>query len=164
MRAVLLAAFRKPASLETAQMPVSGPREVLVRVKFAPVHPADLATILGKYEGKPIAPCILGVEGSGEVVSAEDQGLVGKKVSFFTSAGTWAEYTVVPVTNIMPLADTEDLRQAACYLINPLTALLLLKAVQGESFVINAGSSALAKALIRQASIDGVKSVAIVRK
>ncbi|MED5471585.1 MAG: alcohol dehydrogenase catalytic domain-containing protein, partial [Verrucomicrobiota bacterium] len=45
-----------------------GPEELLVRTQYAPINPADLNVIEGKYGKLPQLPAIIGNEGSGQVV------------------------------------------------------------------------------------------------
>lgn len=165
MKAVQVLQFRKPPTLSTLPIPQPSPSQVLIKVQYSPVNPADLATILGKYLGKPLAPCVLGVEGSGEVVAEgrEVRGMIGKKVSFFTQEGAWAEYATADWKNTIEISNT-DMKQAACFSINPLTSLLLLKSFKGNSFLINAGASVLSQLLIKQAAIDRITAIAIVRR
>lgn len=165
MKAVQVLQFRKPPILATVPIPTPAPRQVLIKVQYSPVNPADLATIIGKYLGKPLAPCVLGVEGSGEVVAEgrEVSGMIGKRVSFFTQEGSWAEYATADANNTLEISNS-DMKQAACFSINPLTSLLLLKSFTGSSFLINAGASVLSQLLIKQAAIDGITAIAIVRR
>jgi len=165
MKAIQVLQFRHPPKLVTLPIPQPAPYQVLIKVHCSPVNPADLATILGKYQGKPAAPCVLGVEGSGEVVAEgrEVKGMMRKRVSFFTKGGAWAEYALADRSETMEI-NAEDMQQAACFCVNPLTALLLLTSFQGSPFLINAGTSALARILIQQAAIDHIKAVAIVRR
>lgn len=165
MKAIQVLQFRHPPKLVTLPIPQPSPSQVLIKVQYSPVNPADLATMLGKYQGKSVAPCVLGVEGSGEVVAEgrEVKGMVGKRVSFFTKGGAWAEYALAEKTATMEVAMGE-MKQAACFCVNPLTALLLLTSFQGFPFLINAGASALARTLLQQAAIDRIPTVAIVRR
>lgn len=162
MKAVVLSAFRTAPKVDRIPRPSPAANQVMVKVRYSALHPADFGTIQGKYHAKPTVPCVLGIEGSGEVVSKGE--LLGRKVAFFTASGTWCEYAVTAFDNVLPLPDNEDLRVASCSFCNPLTALMLLKRVQGKSLLINAGASALSKALLKQAAVDGVQAVAIVRK
>jgi len=66
---------------------------------------------------------VLGSEGSGvivEVGEGVDANLVGKKASFLL--GAWTTHAVVPINLTIILDDSQDLKQAANAIINPLTA------------------------------------------
>src|SRR2546430_6652756 len=53
--------------VESQPWPTPGPDEVVVEMRAAPINPADLNAIEGKYPGKREVPAVPGVEGSGIV-------------------------------------------------------------------------------------------------
>jgi len=53
--------------VEELELPAPGSGEVLVEIKAAPINPADLNTIEGKYPVKPALPAVPGIEGVGIV-------------------------------------------------------------------------------------------------
>src|SRR5256886_16755742 len=80
--------------IESQPWPRPGPDEVVVEMRAAPINPADLNAIEGKYPGKREVPAVPGFEGSG-IVSE-----LGKNVSKLTigslvilphDIGTWRE-------------------------------------------------------------------------
>src|SRR4030081_3552880 len=80
--------------IESQPWPTQGPDEVVVEMRAAPINPADLNAIEGKYPGKREVPAVPGFEGSGIVVD------VGASVSTITKGalvilphniGTWRE-------------------------------------------------------------------------
>src|SRR5437764_9199473 len=64
--------------VESQPWPTPGPDEVVVEMRAAPINPADLNAIEGKYPGKREVPAVPGFEGSG-IVSE-----LGKNVSNLT--------------------------------------------------------------------------------
>src|SRR5438094_8961423 len=53
--------------IESQPWPKTGPGEVVVEMRAAPINPADLNAIEGKYPGKREVPAVPGFEGSGIV-------------------------------------------------------------------------------------------------
>src|SRR2546430_14499259 len=64
--------------VESQPWPTPGPDEVVVEMRAAPINPADLNAIEGKYPGKREVPAVPGFEGSGIVLG------MGKKVKKLT--------------------------------------------------------------------------------
>lgn len=145
-------------------VPQPGPGQALVRVHYSTVNPIDkILYYINKNEGN-----VLGTDGSGvieqvgEGVSAE---LVGKKVAFFGAA--YANYRVADVHSLAVLHDSQDLRQAANAIVNPLTAIGQQELVRkkGAKAIINlAGASQLSKQLNKLLNQEGVDFLNIVRK
>src|SRR6266446_9171187 len=74
--------------------PEPAPNEVVVRMSAAPINPADLNGIEGKYPIKATLPATPGMEGAGvviEVGSAVRDLAVGSQVILPHSFGTWRE-------------------------------------------------------------------------
>src|ERR1043166_8199964 len=73
--------------------------EVVVKMSAAPINPADLNAIEGKYPIKPALPATPGMEGAGfvvEVGSAVRNLDVGAAVILPHGLGTWREACAVP--------------------------------------------------------------------
>src|ERR1700745_737030 len=74
--------------------PAPGPDEVVVRMSAAPINPADLNSIEGKYPIKQPLPATPGMEGAGVVIetgSAVRDLAIGTQVILPHSFGTWRE-------------------------------------------------------------------------
>ena len=50
--------------------PIPAPDEVVVQMRAAPLNPADINAIEGKYPIRPTLPATPGMEGAGVVVAA----------------------------------------------------------------------------------------------
>ncbi len=153
------------------QLPELDPHDVRVRMKFAPVNPADLNVIHGNYGRKPRLPCIPGHEGSGvvEEIGADVASLsVGDPVIPLLGAGTWTQHLVAAEHFFAKLPAAIDLAQAAMLRINPSTAWLLLREyvplVEGDWIAQNAGNSAVGRALIQIAKKQGIRTLSFVRR
>src|SRR3954469_15035803 len=78
--------------------PAPGPDEVVVRMSAAPINPADLNSIEGKYPIKQALPATPGMEGAGVVIecgSAVRNLAVGTHVILPHGFGTWREVAVI---------------------------------------------------------------------
>lgn len=159
--------------IESIPVPRPGKGQVLVRMHASPVNPSDLALLKGGYMERnyPFTP---GLEGSGEVVESGGGILarlrVGKRVACSPEPkgdGTWAEYMVTSATRTSPLPKGTSPEQGSMMLVNPMTALVLMKiARQGHyaAVVNNAAASAMGKMLIRLARQNNMPLINIVRK
>ncbi|MGB9276569.1 MAG: alcohol dehydrogenase catalytic domain-containing protein, partial [Terrimicrobiaceae bacterium] len=89
-----LTSFGKPADVlrvRESAPPQPGEGELLVEMVAAPVNPADLNVIEGKYGELPVLPAVIGNEGVGRVAA------LGPKVKDFSEGdlvlpmrrGTW---------------------------------------------------------------------------
>jgi mitochondrial enoyl-[acyl-carrier protein] reductase / trans-2-enoyl-CoA reductase len=157
--------------VESRRRPRPGPDEVEVEMRAAPINPADLNAIEGKYPGKREVPAVPGFEGSG-IVSE-----LGKNVSKLTigslvilphDIGTWREACVVKAEELVVVPSDVDPVQAAMLKINPLTAWRLLHGYvelkAGDWVIQNAANSAAGRAVIQIAHALGYKTVNVVRR
>jgi NADPH:quinone reductase-like Zn-dependent oxidoreductase len=82
--------------------------------------------------------------------------------------GNWADYAVVPAHDLLPAPDELSDEQAACFTINPASAILMLRHVlavpQGEWLLQSAASGELGRMIIRLAKHDGIRTINIVRR
>lgn len=110
--------------------------QVQVRVLSRPVHPGDLAGVQG-FPGAPqqrfAAPRTPGLEGMG-LVESVGEGVrdlrPGQRVAFFPVPGAWSELLTAPSDLVVPVPDGLSDETAALMLVNPLTLLTLLRAVE----------------------------------
>ncbi len=157
--------------MESQPWPSCGPDEAVVAVHAAPVNPADLNQIEGKYPVRFEFPATPGFEGAGVVteVGANVKTLTpGARVILPHSIGTWREACAVQAEELVPVPPEMDLTQAAMLKINPLTAWRLLhgyvKLQGGEWLIQNAANSAAGRAVIQIAHELGLKTVNVVRR
>ncbi len=144
--------------LAEVPIPVPGPGEVLIKMKFSPINYSDLSLLQGTHAPRPQYPVIPGIEGSGVIVQS-GKGLIpalrkGKRVACTASenkGGTWAEFMVTSASRTIPLNKKLDDEQGAMLLVNPLTALSLIEIAlrnKQRAIVNNAAASSLGKMLI----------------
>jgi len=149
--------------------PASG--EVIVKMRAAPINPADLNQIEGKYPVRAELPATPGFEGAGIVVD------VGSDVKDLTSGalvilphnvGTWRDAVAVNAGELVVVpADIKPVH-AAMLKINPMTAWRLLhdyvELARGDWLIQNAANSAAGRAVIQIAHQLGYKTVNVVRR
>lgn len=143
--------------------------QVVVKVEMGSVNPSDEMFVQGLYGLPRRAGVPAGFEGVGTVVEAGPglmgRWLKGKRVSFFaTQSGSWAEYALTDAAACVPVS--KDLRDedAAGLLVNPMTAWAMLDLVEGDSFVMSAAGSQLAKFMISLGRDRGLKPIGVVRR
>lgn len=164
----------KPAEvLELVERPLSNleGHAVRVRMRYAPVNPADLNFIEGNYGRPSNPPAIPGHEGCGEVVAVGP--LVtslekGDVVMPLLGAGCWSQYLTAAEHHFAKLPSSIDPVQASMLRINPVTAWHLLnKHVDlepGDWVVQNAANSGVGRALIQIAKKQGFRTINFVRR
>lgn len=146
-----------------------GPGEVLVRMLFAPVNPADLNMLEGKYGEQRPLPDVPGNEGCGRVVAAGtgvDPSWVGRLVLVDREA--WREEGRWKVEDLVPVPAGLEARAACVLRVNPPTAWRLLHDFAdlgaGDWIVQNAATSSVGRAVIEIAARSGWKTLNVVRR
>src|SRR6266404_1847277 len=135
--------------------PQPGPDEVLVKVSAAPINPADLNSIEGKYPIKAALPATPGMEGAGVVmeVGKDIRGLsVGTQVILPHGFGTWREVAVIPPGKLVAAPSEIEPLQAAMLKVNPITAWRILHDFvplrPGDWLIQNAANSGAGESVI----------------
>ena len=174
IRVAVYSAHGNPVDvLRVESQPWPKPRadEVLVQMQAAPINPADLNAIEGKYPGKREVPAVPGFEGSGIVAEtgANVSNLtIGSLVILPHDIGTWREACVVKAEQVVVVPQKIDPIQAAMLKINPLTAWRLLHGYvelkAGDWVIQNAANSAAGRAVIQISHALGYKTINIVRR
>jgi len=173
-KAVIYRQFGVPAeTVEVVDVPAAapGPGQVLVENVLAPINPADLNTIEGKYPVRYPFPATPGVEGVGTVAAlgSDVTGLkVGQAVLLPHAYGTWREGGIVEAAGLFPVPEGVPYAEAAMIKINPCTAWRMLHdfvAPQPGAWVVqNGGNSGVGRAVIAIAQKIGLRTVSLVRR
>jgi len=172
MRAVVATALGGPEVLELRDLPlpeIRGARDVLVRLKAASLNPADAYfRRFGPYVASP-GPLILGHDGAGvvEAVGARVTRVApGDAVCFCNGGigadpGTYAEFAVVPESQLVRKPDGVSFAQAAAL---PLVSITLWESLydrarvrRGESVLIHAGAGGTGHIGIQLARLAGAR-------
>ena len=177
MKAIRFAQYGEPAqvlAVEEGPLPQPGPGDVRVRIVASPVNPSDLLFVRGHYAGvQPQFPAPVGFEGVGRVEALGPQVhrplLPGQRVAVINGrGGNWADSVVVPADALLPVPDDLPDEQIASFLINPASAILMLRHVlaipRGEWLLQSAAGSELGRMIIRLAKHDGIRTVNVVRR
>jgi len=157
--------------VETRPWPTPAADEAVVRMSAAPINPADLNQIEGKYPVRAELPATPGFEGAGVVVElgADVHGLTsGTLVVLPHNVGTWRDAVAVKAEDLVVVPDGIEPVQAAMLKINPLTAWRLLHDYvhleKGDWLIQNAANSAAGRDVIQIAHELGYKTVNVVRR
>src|SRR5256885_15734570 len=99
--------------LRVVDLPRAQPaaNEVVVKMSAAPINPADLNGIEGKYPIKAPLPAVPGMEGAGsvsEVGSAVRDLAIGTQVILPHNFGTWRELAVIPADRLVVLPEENE--------------------------------------------------------
>lgn len=158
--------------LQIATAAITPPQEgeVLVRMKSAPINPADINFIQGVYGIKPTLPhSRAGLEGCGIVAESNSpQFAQGDKVIILNGTGSWCQWLTAPASSLLKIPTEVDSSQAAMLKVNPLTAFRMLTGyVQlnpGEWIIQNAANSGVGRCIIQIAHQMGIKTINVVRR
>jgi trans-2-enoyl-CoA reductase len=147
------------------------PNEVVVKMSAAPINPADLNSIEGKYPIKAELPATPGMEGAGIVIeagSAVRDLAVGTPVILPHSFGTWREVAIIAADKLVAVPKEIEPIQAAMLKVNPITAWRMLHdfvQLRPAGWLIqNAANSGAGQCVIQIARELGFRTVNVVRR
>lgn len=145
-------------------VPAPGPEDVLIKVAAAGVNRPDAMQRAGLYPPPPGAPETPGLEVAGEIVAMGEsvaRWRVGDRVTALVAGGGYAEYSVAPAPQCLPIPDGLDLVQAASL---PETFFTVWSNVfdrgalkDGERFLVHGGSSGIGTTAIQMAKAWGAE-------
>ena len=174
IRAVIYQAHGNPGDvLQVVEQPRPTPAadEALVEMRAAPINPADLNAIEGKYPVKPVLPATPGMEGAGVVVAIGSSVRAvkeGDQVILPHNFGTWREVCAVKAEQLVVAPAEIAPVQAAMLKVNPITAWRMLHDFvslgPNEWFIQNAANSGAGRAAIQIGHELGLRSINIVRR
>lgn len=156
---------------ENEELPDLKENEVLVKMLAAPVNPADVNTIQGKYPSKPPLPAVPGNEGVGKVIKVGpgvlDLNEGDHVVPLTNNLGTWRTHLTLPQDNLLKVPKKLGLVEAATLTVNPCTAYRMLKDFTvlkpGDTVIQNGANSACGQNVIQICRSWGVRTVNVVR-
>ncbi|MDQ1040110.1 NADPH:quinone reductase-like Zn-dependent oxidoreductase [Streptomyces sp. V3I8] len=164
--------------LRLSEQPAPAPPaagQVRVRVLYRPIHPGDLAGVQG-FPGGPrqrfATPRVPGLEGMG-LVETVGEGVrdlrPGQRVAFFPVPEAWSELLTAPADLVVPVPEDVSDETASLMLVNSVTLLTLLRAVedarhgQAGPVVQTAAGSSVGKLVSAAALEHGIPLVNLVR-
>lgn len=146
------------------------PGEIRVQMAAAPINPADLNVIEGKYPIPLELPSIIGNEGVGRVIETASNvaGIKpGQRVITAAKIGSWSRQRVLNQDEVILVPDTIPTETAAMISVNPPTAWRLLhdfvELKPGDWVIQNAANSVVGRSVIHFAKLLGLRTVNIVR-
>src|SRR5438270_3021565 len=174
IKAIVYERHGKPEDvLEVATQPWPKPAadEAVVAMRAAPINPADINAIEGKYPARREVPAVPGFEGAGVVVEVgADVSTIrkGALVILPHNIGTWREALAVKASELVAVPPEIDPVHAAMLKINPMTAWRLLHdyvdLARGDWLIQNAANSAAGRAVIQIGHELELKTVNVVRR
>jgi len=169
VRAVRIHAHGAPeAVLRIEDVPLSepGPGQLRIRMRLAPINPADLNVIEGTYGRLPDLPATVGNEGVGEVVAGAWPS--GTLVRPRDGLGTWCEELVADAVRCTRLPDDLPDGQVAQLGVNPATAWAVLHEfgplAAGDWVLCNAPASGVGRSLAALCAARGLRLACLVRR
>ncbi len=157
--------------VESRPWPTPAAGEVIVKMRAAPINPADLNQIEGKYPVRAELPATPGFEGAGIVVdgAADVKDLSDDALVILPhNTGTWRDAVAVKADELVIVPAGIKPVHAATLKINPMTAWRLLHdyvdLARGDWLIQNAANSAAGRAVIQIARELGYKTVNVVRR
>jgi len=157
--------------VESRPWPTPAAGEVIVKMRAAPINPADLNQIEGKYPVRAPLPATPGFEGAGivaEVGPDITNVAVGALVILPHNVGTWRDAVAVKADELVVVPAGIEPVQAAMLKINPMTAWRLLHdyvdLARGDWLIQNAANSGAGECVIQIARELGLKTVNVVRR
>src|SRR6267378_3336493 len=157
--------------VESRPWPAPAAGEVIVKMRAAPINPADLNQIEGKYPVRAPVPATPGFEGAAIVAEVNHDVTnvaVGALVILPHNVGTWRDAVAVKAGELVVVPAGIEPVHAAMLKINPMTAWRLLHdyvdLARGDWLIQNAANSAAGRAVIQIARELGYKTVNVVRR
>lgn len=173
-RAIVFHTHGKPTevtTLEEIEVASPGAGEALIRTVAAPINPADLNFIEGKYPVRPVLPATPGAEGAGiveQVGEGVERVAPGDLVLLPRSYGTWRDAGLVNAEELVAVPRGIDPVQASMLRVNAPTALRMIRDFvevrEGDFILQNAGNSGVGRAVIQIAHALGLRTISLVRR
>jgi NADPH2:quinone reductase len=158
MRAIRVTEIGEADVLKVASTPIPqpGPGHARVRVAFAGINFADVWMRRGAVGAAMPVPFTPGLEAAGTIEAVgEDAGdlKVGDRVTWCPIPGAYAEYQIVPTSQLIPLPDDIAFDTAAAAILQGLTAHYLVHEeypiVPGTTVLVHAAAGGMGLLLIQ---------------
>ncbi|MDF0531814.1 NAD(P)H-quinone oxidoreductase [Tsukamurella sp. 8F] len=169
MRAIVVDETTRDLRVAEVTTPQPAPGEVLVKVAAAGVNRADLMQRRGLYPPPPGISDIMGLEVSGTIESL-GEGVTGHApgdaVCALIAGGGYAEYAVVPASQLLPVPGGVDIVDAAALpeAASTVWSNLVMEGGlrSGETFLVHGGGSGIGTYAIQVAKALGATVAATV--
>ena len=169
MNAIQIQSTGGPEVLQLAELPipVPGPGQVLIRVEAVGVNFIEIYFRKGQY--KAAMPLVPGSEAAGTI---EELGVgvtgfkPGESVASVGVMGSYAEYALVPASQLVKVPDGLTPEQAAAAMMQGMTAHYLAKSTNplkpGDTALVHAGAGGVGLLLTQIASKIGARVITTV--
>src|ERR671916_1917618 len=170
MKAIRVEEFGEPDVLEyvDVERPSPDEGEALIEVRSVGVNYADTMRRRNQYVEHQELPFTPGSEIAGtvaEVGEGVENVNVGDRVVTLLGTGGYAEYTVAPERNLIPIPDGMDLDEAAAIPLQGLTAYHVLETSgrleEGESVLVHAAAGGVGSLSVQMAKLMGASPVIV---
>ncbi len=175
MRAIQVLEYGDAEALTATDIPPPEPGdgEAQVQIAYAGVNFIDVYMRQGMYANNRAyansLPLTLGMEGAG-IVTATGPGVdgvvVGDRVAYCLSAGSYAEFAVVPAWRLVKLPGDVSLAIGAAIMLQGCTAHYLTHTLfplaSGHTCLVHAGAGGVGQLLIQLAKMRGARVLATV--
>jgi len=169
MKQILVYEFGGPEKMRLADVEKPSPAtgEVLVKLAAIGVNFIDIYFRTGLYQA-PL-PVSLGMEGAGvvEAVGPDVADIkVGDRVAYCMVRGSYAEYAVVPASQIVALPPALDFQSAAAALLQGMTAHYLTHSTYplqaADACLVHAAAGGTGNLIVQMAKMRGARVLATV--
>ena len=162
----------KNLQIEEVEIPTPAEDEVLVKIDYAGLNPADAFLVMGRYPGAGEPPFSVGRDGCGRIADAnsKDRFEVGDRVVFtgatvgITRDGTLAEYVAIPEGELALLPhwwSPEDGAAGTKVLLTAWQALSdTAKLKAGETVLLTAATGGVGLAALTLSKAMGARTIA----
>jgi NADPH2:quinone reductase len=169
MKAIRVLETGGPEKLSYSDVPTPepGPGEVRVRIEAIGLNFIDIYFRTGLY--KSLLPFTPGMEAAGTVEAiGNNVSLVkpGDRVAYAGTMGSYAEYSLVNETQLVPLPDGVGFREAAAVMLQGITAHYLTHSTfplkRGDTLLVHAAAGGVGLLLIQVAKMIGAQVIGTV--
>lgn len=165
-RALRFHEFGEPETVLRCETMDAAPLEqgqVRLALEAAPINPADINYIQGRYGVVPELPAQPGIEGTGQIIESRHEHWQPGDRAILAGPGTWAEITVVPGDQLVRVPPSLSREQAAMARVNPTTAWWMLQSIvacqPGDWIIQNAATSGVGRSVIQIAKVLGLHTL-----
>ena len=153
-----------PEQLQLVDVPIPepGPNQALVRIAASGVNFIDIYFRTGLYKAE--RPVTLGSEAAGtvEAVGAGVSEVApGDRVAYAMTRGSYAEYAVVPASQLVKIPDGIDLDSAAAVMLQGMTAHYLTHSTfplsSGQTCLVHAAAGGAGRLIAQMAKLRGAR-------
>src|SRR5450432_1172557 len=166
MKAIQVREPGGPEKMELVDVPTPqpGPRQALVRIAASGVNFIDVYFRTGLY--KADLPISLGSEAAGTVESTGPdvtEVTPGDRVAYAMARGSYAEYAVVPSTQLVRIPDAIGFPTAAAAMLQGMTAHYLTHSTfplkSGDTCLIHAAAGGVGRLAVQMAKMLGARVI-----